>query len=201
MKSPLENHPYFQVFHSMKARCQNERHRFYKDYGGRGITVCERWMKPRGEGLKNFIADMGDRPPDYTLERIDNNGGYSPENCKWASKKDQARNRRGNVFYSLNGVTKTISQWAELAGISGSAITDRIKAGYPLDKALTEKRIMPIPWTAINAVAEMNRARTHCANGHELNKENVYLYKGRRNCRICINVKRRAKRAELKKPH
>lgn len=88
----LSNHYLERTYRSMRLRCENPNHNSYRYYGGRGIKVCERW-----KNLANFIADMGDRPPGTTLDRIDVNGDYEPSNCRWATPKQQTANRRGKV--------------------------------------------------------------------------------------------------------
>jgi hypothetical protein len=102
-------------------------------YGGRGIVVCDRWRS-----YELFLADMGRRPPGTTLDRIDNDGPYSPENCRWATHAQQARNRRSSRLVTYLDRTATVAEWADITGISRNAIYLRLNAGWPVDKTLTE---------------------------------------------------------------
>jgi hypothetical protein len=119
----------------MFQRCTNEKSPDYKDYGGRGITVCERW-----KAFENFLEDMGERPSiKLTLERADNNGHYEPNNCRWATIFEQRSNHRGNVFVEHNGVRQTVAQWARQAGITHAGMRQRLKL-WPKGRALSEYR-------------------------------------------------------------
>lgn len=126
------------AWQAMKSRCYNKNHVYYKYYGGRGITVCDRWLGE--DGFEHFFSDMCPRPKGGTLDRIDNNKGYSPENCKWASKTEQANNRRNNVRITFDGESMTIPQWANKLGISVHTLKTRIRRGMPLEKALSSKK-------------------------------------------------------------
>ena len=115
----------YKIWSSMKARCNNKNYRRYADYGGRGIKVCERWSD-----FNNFHADMGDCPSDtHSLDRIDVNGDYTPENCRWATPKQQANNRRDNVFVDIYGERLTVSQASRKHKVSISVILYRLNRG------------------------------------------------------------------------
>jgi hypothetical protein len=117
----------------MMNRCYNKNGPDYKHYGGRGITVCKRWQQP-----ENFINDMGQPPDGLTLERKDNNKGYSKRNCVWAPRSAQTKNRRYNVKLTLNGETKIISDWARDLGLgSAVALRKRLQRGWSLKQSLT----------------------------------------------------------------
>ena len=119
----------------MKTRCFCKKDEHYKNYGGRGITVCERWL---GEnGFKNFYEDMGDRPVNRTLDRIDNNRGYYKGNCRWATKKEQGNNKRTNVLLSFGGTVLNITQWAEKLKMSRGVIYSRLNLGWSVEKTLS----------------------------------------------------------------
>ena len=107
-------HPLYPTWYGMVARCQNPKAQSYRNYGGRGITVCERWHK-----FENFYADMGDRPSNkHSLDRIDNDGPYSPENCRWATWEEQANNRRNNVWIEFQGERLSAAQWSRRLGVA-----------------------------------------------------------------------------------
>jgi len=124
----------YRVWRKMLERCCSPSCYNFDDYGGRGITVCPEWLF-----FENFYRDMGDRPSrGHSLDRIDNNGNYCKENCRWATKKEQANNRRSSRMLTHNHETKTLTQWAESSGIGAGTIAHRIKSGWPVERALTQ---------------------------------------------------------------
>ena len=125
------NHLY-KVWDSMIQRCTNPRSKGYINYGSRGITVCERWRQ-----FENFLKDMGPVPKGYSLERLDNNAGYSPENCKWATAAEQANNRRSNKILRFKGETLTVRQWGTRFHLPRDRINQRLRAGWTVSDALT----------------------------------------------------------------
>lgn len=138
-KNPSASRTYY-AWRSMRSRCLNEGNASYSDYGGRGIKVCDRWLND----YDAFFDDMGEAPDGLTLDRIDSNGNYSPENCRWADWNQQAANRRSNVLLSLNGVEMTQAEWARELGISVDALWRRINVyKMPLERALTAGSLLP----------------------------------------------------------
>lgn len=123
----------YNIWRAMKLRCYLKKSPTYRNYGARGITVCDRWRN----SFENFARDMGEKPSaKHTLDRIDNDGNYEPENCRWATMKEQIRNRRVSKIFTLNGVSKCQSEWAELYGISKSVIQGRLKLGWSPEEAI-----------------------------------------------------------------
>lgn len=125
----MSKHPAFAVWHSMLDRCRLPSHQAWHNYGGRGIRVRKRWQ----ESFEAFWADMGGTyQPGLTLDRMDNDLHYSPENCRWATRSTQANNRRNSV--RING--KTVKQLSQESGIGETTLRYRIGRGWPLDKLL-----------------------------------------------------------------
>lgn len=115
--------PEFKIWCSMKNRCYFMSSRAYKDYGGRGIIVCERWLN----SFDNFLKDMGTRPSErHTIERKDYNGNYEPQNCKWLKKELQARNKRNIKMYSYKGIDKSLPEWCEIQKVDYELTRQRI---------------------------------------------------------------------------
>lgn len=119
----------------MKQRCYNTTNHNYPKYGGRGITICNRWL----ESYQNFFEDMGEPPtPQHTIDRIDNNGNYEPSNCRWATQKEQNRNYSRNHLLTYNGKTQTIMEWSEEISIKYTTLKERIRVRkWSVEKALT----------------------------------------------------------------
>jgi hypothetical protein len=121
--------PEYYRWASMKLRCYVKTHYAYPRYGGRGITVCDRWRN----NFEHFLVDVGNRPTDrHSLDRIDNDGNYEPNNVRWATNQEQANNRSSNVNITYNGETRTQAEWARLAGITPEGIAYRHKHGKDL---------------------------------------------------------------------
>ena len=124
----------YKTWGAMKNRCLSPSSKLYKNYGGRGITICDRWLT-----FLNFYEDMGDRPEGRSIDRIDNEKGYYPENCRWATRQQQDNNTRATHNIEHKGVIKTLSQWSADAGIKSGTLWTRIySCGWPMEKALTE---------------------------------------------------------------
>src|ERR1700721_39578 len=115
---------------AMLDRCFNKNSTKFHAYGERGITVCDRWLT-----YKNFLVDMGERPLGTTLDRKDNNGNYEPGNCRWATPKQQANNRRDNIILEAFGRKQTLRQWAEEYGLPVSTFSGRLK-NHSVEEAL-----------------------------------------------------------------
>jgi hypothetical protein len=131
----LTDTPEYNVWMHIKARCLNPHNKSFSDYGGRDIKICDRWI----ESFDHFISDMGSRPSSkHTIERIDNSGDYSPENCRWATRHEQNQNKRNVVKYFYNGEEHTITEWAKIYNVNRDSLYDRVYRGIPFDKALTE---------------------------------------------------------------
>ena len=124
----------YRSWRSMKQRCLCPADPFFHRYGGRGIKVCERWLV-----FENFYEDMGARPPGHVLDRRDNNGDYTPENCRWVPQKVNQRNRSSNTLLTHEGQTLPLTTWAEKLGINPETLSTRLgKLGWPVERALTQ---------------------------------------------------------------
>ena len=125
-----------------KTRCYNKKNNRYKGYGGKGVKVCGRWLN----SYENFLADMGRKPsPQHSIDRIDVNGDYCPENCRWATRKEQANNTINTLHIEYNGEIKPLSVWAKLYNINRQTLHSRIyKCKMPIDKAINYSRFKKV---------------------------------------------------------
>lgn len=128
------------VLRLMINRCHNPKNPGYCNYGARGIAVCDRWRN----SYEAFLGDMGHRPgTGFSIERINNDRGYEPGNCKWATRTEQNRNTRQNILLTAFGRTQCVTAWAEELGIPSGSIRDRLKGGWTVEQALSTPRFKP----------------------------------------------------------
>jgi transposase len=148
----------YEIWHGMKQRCGNPNSRGYPKYGGRGIMVCDRWQQ-----FDNFIADMGPRPsPDHTIDRIDNDGPYSPENCRWATWVEQNRNTRSNRIVIYDGQEMCVTEVAERLGLCKETVFWRLNHGFPLDQRRTARSLNEDQVREIRAKYQPRTPGHHC---------------------------------------
>lgn len=131
----LSHTPEYETYKCMLKRCCDEKNRNYADYGGRGITVCDEWKN----SFEAFYRDMGPRPsPEHSIDRRDNNKGYSKDNCRWATKEEQANNKRNNLFYEYKGEIKPLGTWCRELGLNRKLVYTRIREyGWSFSEAIT----------------------------------------------------------------
>lgn len=122
----------YQSWRTMIQRCTNPNHKAFPRYGGRGIAICARWRV-----FENFLADMGWRPPGRQLDRIKNDKGYEPGNCRWATPSQNSNNKEHNFRIEYNGRIQTSAEWAQETGILRQVIRARLKLGWPLDQVFS----------------------------------------------------------------
>lgn len=121
------------VWEGMIDRCHNKSSRGYKNYGARGITVCSSWRD-----FRNFFKDMGEAPNGMQIDRINNDLGYSPDNCRWVTPVENCRNKRTNVLITIKGVTRCVEEWSKITGITDETIRYRFHQGWPEEKILSK---------------------------------------------------------------
>lgn len=148
-------HREYAAWIQMKQRCSNPNAKGWHNYGGRGICVCKVWR----QSFRTFLIDMGTKPsPHHSIDRINNDGDYEPKNCRWATYKQQHRNRRNNTLITFDGMALCIAEWAERTGISSQCILDRIhNRGWSIERALTTP-----PWDGLKM---RKGAETYTCNG------------------------------------
>lgn len=136
-----KRHPLFDSFSGMLGRCTNENDRYFENYGGRGIVVCDRWLNGEGgkTGFALFLKDMGPRPSaSHSIDRRDNDGNYEPDNCRWATPTEQARNRRSNRLVDCDGEKVALSEFCERRRLRFEIVNHRIGRGWAFERAISQ---------------------------------------------------------------
>jgi len=188
---PFKNpHPLYQCWQGMRQRCRNPNLKQWPDYGGRGISIDPVW-----DVFERFASDMGPKPtPAHTLDRIDNDKDYGPDNCRWATRLEQARNQRTTRRVVVEGQEYLVADLSRRYGIKHDTIAERAAKGMAFADVVTKQKHTStrVPIEAIAAAQAKRAARTHCKYGHEFTAENTYTpahKPNQRNCRACHNAK------------
>ena len=150
----------YDVWRSMKDRCLNPNYPQYKDYGGRGISICERWKT----SFRNFISDMGPRPDGYVIDRIDNDGNYEPGNCRWTDRKTSQRNQRNTRWVTIEGQRYKAADLADISGLKADTIVVRAAKGLSYAEVVNPKRTWNLEGLKLGGRASGNAriARLNC---------------------------------------
>lgn len=163
------NPPSYTVWRGILHRCYSPKAKQYKDYGGRGIKVCDAWW----HDYKQFYADMGDCPPGLTIERRDNDGDYSPENCYWATRQEQQRNRRNTIKVTVEGKEYLAMDLATIADIKTDCLVERVKKGLSYNEVVSKEKLKP----------------KICKKGHALTEDNTETNKRGTFCKTCAALR------------
>lgn len=177
------------IWHQMIRRCTDPKNKAFKNYGGRGITVCARWV----ESFNDFLADIGPRPPGYLIDRTDNDAGYSPENCRWVTRKQSADNRRSVTWVIWEGERMCIKDAAIRAGASYRMVRKRVANGMDPIEAIQRPSRLDILDSTKQARAAIAKAqeesafwrRTYFKCGHDKESNSMLTSRGFRACRHC----------------
>jgi hypothetical protein len=179
------------VWQSMRRRCLTPTSNAYKDYGGRGISICPQW-----DDYATFERDMGERPHGTSIDRRDNDGNYEPGNCRWATKKTQLRNQRRTRYVTIDGVRYKAIELSELSGLKTDTIVDRAAGGFTYAQCIAPPHsTISEAWQAgirkAIAVRVANQlARKTCKRGHKVTPENTGVTGiGGRYCKVCDRTK------------
>ena len=186
------NHPLYVTWCAMRSRCNNPNFVHYHNYGGRGITICPEWGS-----FDQFVEDMGPKPSKtHSLDRIDNDLGYSPSNCKWSTRTEQQRNQRWTAFIEVDGERHRLIDITEHTGCKRDTILKRVKAGMSMSDILSG---VPLPRRGRFSAGLDGKHMTHCIHGHEFTSENTLITtRGKRSCKACQRARVAKHRAAKK---
>lgn len=178
------NPPNYTVWRSMLDRCYNPKSKQYKDYGGRGIRVCPQWR----DNFKQFAKDMKYRPPGTSIERLNNDIDYTPDNCVWGTKSQQQRNRRNTVYVTIEGKNYLAVDLSHKHQIKTDTIIARAAKNMTLAQVTSKEKFFNLEGFKLGAAvsSKVRKQRTHCKNGHEFTTENTRIDKqGKYSFRVC----------------
>lgn len=157
----------YRIWSGMIQRCFNKKTESFKNYGARGIVVCERWMS-----FENFFYDMGKCPDGCSIDRIDNNGGYCPENCRWADRITQANNMRNNFTIDVEGIIKTVCEWSRISDVKLLTIRKRVKSGVSTKDSVFRSVVGEIEY--LGKKQKLSKWATDIGISHRVLRSRIY---------------------------